>query len=95
MNKHFIQKATSLEYNQEKDNAPRVTSYGIGNNAKKIIQIAKENDILIKKDEDLLNMLSVIELNQEIPTELYKAVGEIFGYVYNLTNKENEKTNIN
>ena len=85
-----MKKATSLEYNQENDNAPRITAYGRGKSAKKIIEIANEYDIPIKKDEDLLNMLSVIELNQEIPPELYKAVGEVFGYIYDITNEEKE-----
>jgi len=86
--KYFIKKATALNYDKTKDNAPTVSAQGTGYNAKKIIKIAKENNIPIKQDEDLINMLSIIELNQEIPAELYKAVGEVFSYIYNITNKE-------
>ena len=88
MEKNFIQKAVGLQYKKEKDNAPKVIATGSNETAKNIIKIAYENNIPIKRDEDLVNMLSQIELNQEIPNELYKAVSEIFSFVYQLTNKE-------
>ncbi len=89
MDKYFVQKAVALEYDQQKDSAPKVTASGTKETAKNIIKIAQKNNIPIKKDEDLVNMLSQIELNQEIPVELYKAVSEIFSFIYGLTNEEN------
>jgi len=80
-------KAVSLAYDQQKGNAPTVTAQGTGHNAKTIIQIAKEHNVPIKKDEDLINILSQIEVNQEIPEELYKAVAEIFSFIYNMSNE--------
>ena len=97
MKKDFIKKAVGLQYKKDIDNAPKVTVSGKRETAKKIIKIAQENNIPIKKDEDLVNMLSQIELNQEIPTVLYKAVAEIFSYVYSVSNEKddkNEKTDI-
>jgi flagellar biosynthesis protein len=94
--KNFMKKATALHYDQLKDDAPVVTAKGQGEVANSIIKIAKENDIPIKKDEDLVNMLSQIELNKEIPVELYKTVSEIFSFIYGITNDEatkNEKEN--
>ena len=87
-----MKKATALKYDEKSTNAPKVTAQGKGAIAQNIIDVALEHNIPIKKDEDLLNMLSVIELNQEIPVELYKAVGEVFGYIYDITNQENEET---
>lgn len=91
MNKYNMQKAVALEYDQEKDRAPKVTAKGTGKTAKNIIKIATQNDIPIKKDEDLVNMLSEIELNKEIPVELYQAVSEIFSFIYGITNEENNR----
>jgi len=84
--KYTREKAIALQYDKEKDNAPYVTAQGTGETAKNIIKIAEENGIPIKKDEDLVNMLSQIELNQEIPVELYQAVSEVFSFIYALSN---------
>ena len=90
-NNSIVKKAVALEYDEYKDNAPKIIASGKNEIAKNIIQIAQKNNIPIKKDEDLVEMLSQIELNKEIPTELYKAVAEIFSFIYGLTNEE--KTN--
>ncbi|MCK5110192.1 MAG: EscU/YscU/HrcU family type III secretion system export apparatus switch protein [Arcobacteraceae bacterium] len=90
MQKNTIQKAAALKYKESQNEAPIVTAKGNGQIAKNIIQIARQNDIPIKQDEDLINMLSQIELNQEIPEELYKAVAEIFSFIYGVTNDNNK-----
>jgi flagellar biosynthesis protein len=90
LEKNFIKKATALQYDQLNNNAPVVTAKGKGDIANNIIEVAKQNDIPIKKDEDLLNMLSQIELNKEIPVELYKAVSEVFSFIYGITNEKGE-----
>jgi len=79
--------AVALEYNDKKDSAPKVTAKGKGATAQKIIEIAELNNIPIKKDEDLLELLSKVELDQEVPEQMYKAVAEVFHYIYKLTNK--------
>ena len=91
--KYIQQKAVALQYDKEKNSAPLVTAQGSGETANNIIKIAEENGIPIKKDEDLVNMLSQIELNQEIPVELYQAVSEIFSFIYGISNKKNEENN--
>jgi flagellar biosynthesis protein len=83
-----IQKAVALRYNKEKDKAPKVVAKGKGEIAQKIIQIAKENELPIKKDEDLVELLTKIDLDREIPPNLYKAVAEVFSFIYNITNKK-------
>lgn len=87
MEKYTLPKATALKYKADQDTAPTVTAQGTGAVAKNIIQIAKENNIPIRQDEDLVNILSQIELNQEIPEELYKAVAEIFSFIYGVSNE--------
>lgn len=91
--KHFVQKAVALKYDKEKDHAPKLTASGSRETAKNIIKIAEQNGIPIKQDEDLVNMLSQIELNQEIPVELYKAVAEVFSFIYGVSNKNKKESN--
>ena len=80
-------KAVALGYNRSKDNAPRVLASGAGEIANRIIDLAKENDIPIKEDPDLIEILSKVEVDQEIPPNLYKAVAEIFSFLYKITKK--------
>lgn len=81
-------KAVALGYNRSQDNAPKVLASGAGEIANKIISLAKEYDIPIKEDPDLIEILSKVEVDQEIPPNLYKAVAEIFSFLYKITNKK-------
>jgi len=85
-----MKEAASLKYDQNKANAPKLTAKGKGAIAQNIIDVAKQHNIPIKKDEDLLQMLSQIEINEEIPTELYKVVAEIFSFIYGISNEKND-----
>lgn len=82
------EKAVALKYDKEKNSAPVVSAKGKGKTAAKIIQIAKENDVPLRKDEDLVELLSQVELDNEIPPEMYKAIAEIFSFIYNNTRKK-------
>ena len=81
-------KAVALGYNRSQDNAPKVLASGAGEIANKIISLAKEHDIPIKEYPDLIEILSKVEVDQEIPPNLYKAVAEIFSFLYKITNKK-------
>ena len=83
-----VKKAVALRYDADKENAPRVTAKGQGLIAERIIKIAEENELPIKKDEDLVELLTKIEIDKEIPNNLYKAVAEVFSFIYNVTNKK-------
>ncbi|MDF1883928.1 EscU/YscU/HrcU family type III secretion system export apparatus switch protein [Sulfurimonas sp. SAG-AH-194-C21] len=79
------EKAVALKYDSESGQAPKVTAKGEGFTAQNIIKIAKLHDIPIKKDEDLVELLSKLEIDREVPAEMYKAIAEVFSYVYKLT----------
>jgi len=81
--------AIALEYDNSKNSAPKVTAKGKGKTAQKIIELAEKNDIPIKKDEDLVELLSKVELDKEVPAEMYKAVAEVFNFIYKMTKKPN------
>jgi len=83
------QKAAALRYDKLKENAPRVVAKGEGKAAENIIKIAELHNLPIKKDEDLIELLSKVELDKEVPEALYKVVAELFSFVYKVTKKKN------
>lgn len=85
MKKDAKQKAVALRYDTKKENAPRVIGKGQGDIASTIIKLAKENDIPIKEDADLVELLSKVDIDKEIPGNLYKAVAEVFTFLYRVT----------
>ena len=74
--------AAAIEYNADKDMAPRMTAKGQGVIAERIIALAKEHHVPIKSDPTLIQMLSQLDIDEQIPPELYKAVAEILAFVY-------------
>ena len=82
-----MRKAAALRYDTSKESAPRVVAKGQGKSADNIIKIAELHNLPIKKDEDLIELLSKVELDKEVPAELYKAVAEVFSFIYKVTNK--------
>ncbi len=82
-----MKKAAALRYDTSKESAPRVVAKGKGKSADNIIKIAELHNLPIKKDEDLIELLSKVELDKEVPAELYKAVAEVFSFIYKVTNK--------
>lgn len=68
---------------------PKITAAARGALAEKIIQIAFENDIKVRKDTDLAEMLATIELDSPIPSEALMAVAEILSYVYRANGEPN------
>lgn len=80
-------KAVALRYKSEKDKAPRVVAKGSGKVAERIIELAKNYGIHIKEDRLLVDALSKLDLYEEIPVELYRAVAEVLVFVYSLNKK--------
>ena len=79
------QLAVALHYDRK--GAPRVIAKGKGTIGAKIIEVAKANNIPIEENEVLAGALSNVELGDEIPAELYKAVAEVLVFVLRLTKR--------
>lgn len=77
-----VQKAVAIEYDRKADNAPRVTASGKGAIAEQILQIAFERGIKVRQDAELVEILSLVEVDSPIPLEAFAAVAEILAYVY-------------
>jgi flagellar biosynthesis protein len=82
-----MKKAAALRYDTTKERAPRVVAKGEGNIAENIIKIAELHKLPIKKDADLIELLSKVELNKEVPDALYRAVAEVFSFIYKISKK--------
>ncbi len=78
-------KAAALKYTRGKDQAPRVVAKGRGQLAERIVSIAREHGIPIHEDRQLVEILSALDLYQEIPPELYRAVAEILAFIYRVS----------
>jgi len=85
--KERLERAVALRYEHEKDDAPRVVAKGRGEIAKQIIEIAKEHGVTIYEDDDLVEVLSRLDLNQLIPPELYYAIAEVLAFVYRVNGR--------
>jgi flagellar biosynthesis protein len=79
------QLAIALHY--DRSGAPRVVAKGRGAIGAKIIEVAKSHDIPIEENELLAGALSNVELGDEIPAELYKAVAEVLIFVLRLSGR--------
>ena len=75
-------KAAALQYDKGKPGAPKLTAKGKGVVAEKIIEIARANNIPLHRDADLIEILDKVEIDTEIPIEVYAIVAEIFAYIY-------------
>ncbi|MCB1783236.1 MAG: EscU/YscU/HrcU family type III secretion system export apparatus switch protein [Alphaproteobacteria bacterium] len=74
--------AVALKDSMGGKKVPRIAAAGRGTMAEKILQLAFENDIKVREDSDLAEMLATIELDSPIPSEAFMAVGEILSYLY-------------
>jgi flagellar biosynthesis protein len=83
--------AVALKYDEERDNAPRVAAKGFGLTAQRIRELAEKRGIPIKKDRDLVELLAQIDIDREIPPQLYAAVAEILAMVYKANNSLGKK----
>lgn len=77
-------KAAALRYNVGEDKSPKMVAKGRGLVAERIIELARECGIPVHEDSELVEVLSALELNEDIPPDLYKAVAEVLAFIYKL-----------
>ena len=80
-------KAVALKYDDKKNKAPRVIAKGRGDIAEKIIEVAKAHNVPLYEDKNLVQLLEALELETEIPPELYRAVAEVLAFIYRLNGR--------
>ena len=76
-------RAVALRYDPKQgDTAPKVVAKGKGRLAEQILELARQNDVPVREDPTLVQVLSRIKLDQEIPREVYQAVATILAFLY-------------
>jgi flagellar biosynthesis protein len=90
MSKKITRKAAALRYAKHKEDAPRVVAKGRGKMAERIIALAQEHQVPLVEDRQLIQMLEALDVDTQIPAELYQAVAEVLVFVYRLNQRPPE-----
>lgn len=80
-------RAAALRYDQDPTrppSAPKVVAAGAGLIAQRIVELAREQGLPVREDPALAEALVRLELEQEIPPELFVAVAEVLVWAYGL-----------
>ncbi|MBI9081982.1 MAG: EscU/YscU/HrcU family type III secretion system export apparatus switch protein [Desulfobacterales bacterium] len=85
-------KAAAITYEKGKDCAPRVVAKGQGEMAERILAVARANGVPIHHDRNLAQILGAMDLEVEIPPELYRAVAEVLVFIYSLEHRNPERS---
>ncbi len=87
-----VPEAVAIRYDRERENAPRVVAKGRGTIAQQLMAIAKKHAVPVYQNQTVTQLLMAVELDREIPPELYQAVANVLAYVYRLDGRAAEKT---
>lgn len=77
-------KAAALRYDPGREKAPRLLAKGQGHVAERLLARAREAGIPVYEDRPLVEALLNLELESEIPSELYRVVAAVLAFVYRL-----------
>lgn len=81
------EKAVAIKYDRELDVSPKVVAKGEGFVASKIKEEAMRFGVPIYRDDDLVNLLAQVEIDREIPSDLYASIAEILSWIYKANNE--------
>ena len=82
-----LRKAVALKYNPAEHAAPVVAAKGQGHIAERILELAREHGVPVQEDASLVEVLSRLDIDQEIPPELYALVAEVLSFIYQTDRK--------
>lgn len=74
--------AVALQYEADRQQAPKVIAKGKGLIADNILERARQNNIPVQEDPALVELLGSLDITESIPEELYQAVAEVFAFLY-------------
>ena len=79
--------AVALYYEKQDAGAPRVVASGRGAIGEKIVETAKAHGVPIENNPGLAAVLADVEIGEEIPLELYKAVAEVLIFILRMSGR--------
>ena len=83
--------AVAIKYDKEGGKAPKVVAKGMRKHAEKIKEIAKHYGVPILRNVPLAKALNKLEIDEEVPEELYEAVAEVLAFVYKIREEQENK----
>lgn len=75
-------RVAALRYDHPADRAPKLVARGEGHVAERILALAREHDIPVHEDRELVDVLARLDLEEDIPGEVYQVVAEILAFLY-------------
>jgi flagellar biosynthesis protein len=79
--------AVALHYSGR--GAPRVVAKGGGDVANKIVETARKHNVPLEEDAALASALARVDLNKEIPRDLWVAVAHVLAFAWSIGSKTN------
>ena len=76
-------RAIALSYEQSME-SPHVVAKGAGLVAERMLALAHENGVPVHEDPALLALLSSLDIEDQIPEELYQVIAELFVFLYKM-----------
>lgn len=80
--------AVAIKYDEDGDKAPKVVAKGMRKHAEKIKELAKHYGVPILRNVPLAQALNKLEVDEEIPEDLYEAVAEVLAFVYKIKEEQ-------
>ncbi|MCW5298344.1 EscU/YscU/HrcU family type III secretion system export apparatus switch protein [Herbaspirillum lusitanum] len=88
-----FQNAVALAYNTNQA-APKVVAKGSGLVAEAIIARARESGVFVHESKELVSLLMQVDLDQQIPPALYRAVAELLAWLYRIENMQLDRSDV-
>lgn len=85
------QEAVAIRYDKNKEDAPRIVAKGKGYVAQQLLAVARHHAVPVYQNQTVTQLLMAVELDREIPPELYHAVANVLAYVYRLDSRAGAK----
>ena len=85
-----MQNAVALAY-LAGQSAPKVVAKGSGLIAETIIERAREHGVFVHESKELVSLLMQVDLDQQIPPALYRAVAELLAWLYRIENMQSRE----
>jgi flagellar biosynthesis protein len=88
-------RAVALSYDEKSDGAPRVVAKGYGKLADTIVRTARDHGLYVHESRELVALLMQVDLDTQIPPQLYVAVAELLAWLYRLEAGAQERQDLN
>ncbi len=80
--------AVAVRYDLQKDRAPRIVAKGKGDLAARMLEIARQHNVPVREDPELIEALAKLDIQEEIPPELYQVMAEVLTFIYRVNKKK-------